>query len=678
MPVPSDTKNEDRAPETDEDQLAADIAAEFAEVADDTAEPTSPETAWCQVWDPISSSYYYYNYVTQVSQFEIPAELQVARENNIESEDHGSQREGGKAAVIGLLASSLKSYPPELRAVLRIQGTFRSKQARRAVRKVRAQQHVEKKDVSASAVSHWHKLQDPASGADYFYHDVTQEVSWTLPEGETLAGEGDDLYTTDSRDLGSAASQETDLESVQENVAGEWIELFDPATGRNYYFNSKTQASQWDKPASFHKFSLEDIGQKLMPPEVRAAVLVQNTWRAKVARRVLRKQRGLKLGAASPKEGNDIGSSPWQVLTDPQTGFDYFYNTETQEVTWDAPQDIAKALSSTSWTWVELIDPANGETEAESEMEEDTEGEARAAGLSEEAAQRLRMAEVSSVINKQRFNVLQKLSEAAVGAGTILEERKSKSIKQSVRVAELAAEEAETLLEKVASASTTSAKEEELPEAVKAVVFCEAQQMLATKAIFALHCALLEKSLAKLAEIGRLIKDNELATSRTLAMQEDRVTEAVELAQLRTKHVQIFSHRNSVSEAVLQERWTKVRRSGRSRLVVYTTRYYSRRISKLEAEEYEEAFAKTLAAARENAEGFDSELGFIVDKIEGSSPWWPTYKAAMSATLDVWTQVVIVCTGFGGRYCTALGVSGGIIAVRANAVGAFAITGWTW
>lgn len=1118
----------------------------------DPAEQQEAE-AWCQVWDPISSAYYYYNSVTHVSQFELPEIFRRATSSN-EAEDDSDEeakdaaKNVGRASVIGLLASNFKSYPPELRAVLRIQSTYRRKQARRAVRAARAKNAVSQSTNKGSKDGAWLVFNDPATGADYFYNQETQEVSWTLPLGESLASvheptatsshagcdelasDSDDKKGNEDKENGNEKDRKGKLEDstktdtqpnedgvkrVKENsnlldttqnavsepgtediginnIGNEWMELLDPSSGNYYYYNVRTQESTWEKPKTFTKFDLRSIGDKLISPEVRAAVLVQNTWRGKVARREVRKQRG-KTKRSGLSQNLD---SPWQRLNDPQSGYDYYYNSETQEVCWEQPKEFQevnkesgankettlettqeesteddsptflnarspderedrqadplpssietmkdeekdltkedqnisprsagkedasdqatntkdlnkvresdqlgslRSLStgktakssmtasansepreSRKWTWVELYDPAtrrsyfynqkthvsswavpqdepkeeigtvakgfdhrlsdeliavmriqiqfrariartrvrqyrairhqgnsdrlwvevldnltgqpyffntktlevswdppsrnssrklsgvtlNDKSQAtledanqsqknelepenetisekaqelatleekervytngkaskveskegseinqqnelnESSLDEPASVDSKASqdhipslkntydakalnvvggsshesdivavtdnekgnfeqngvessvakdalsatkengfqsgrtedtklarlspvshlkddpdglnmqtsvlqnkdtialhiksepstlpqsgtstprsksspapnkshfetertecsilttassghiseaededdqpehfeGVSNEVKERMRLIEVSSVLNTKRFTRLMTLTELARKAGVELEGRKAKSLKQSVRVAELAAEEATQAIEELSKTKNGPEKLEAVSKALKAVVFCEAQQMLAAKATFGLHCLLLEKGTNSFRTIVEKLESANITTSRKVLRLQQSLDAELELARIRIKHVQVFSHRSSVSEASLEARWQAMQSKLISR-VAYRSRYYVKQILKIEEADYEKAFARTMQAAQDNGGSFRSELGFVVDRIEGQSPWWPTYEMAMFATVDTWQKV---------------------------------------
>ena len=69
-----------------------------------------------------------------------------------------------------------------------------------------------------------------------------------------------------------------------------------------------------------------------MSKELKAALCIQNAYRAKQARRVLRKKQGLH------DAKNAING--WVTEHDKASGYDYYVNIETGEVTWDKPAEV--------------------------------------------------------------------------------------------------------------------------------------------------------------------------------------------------------------------------------------------------------------------------------------------------------------------------------------------------
>ena len=69
--------------------------------------------------------------------------------------------------------------------------------------------------------------------------------------------------------------------------------MYDPNSVAYYYFNNYTNECMWDKPLDYVEPKKGAHHLAGMNPELKAALLIQNAYRAKQARRVLQKT-GLK------------------------------------------------------------------------------------------------------------------------------------------------------------------------------------------------------------------------------------------------------------------------------------------------------------------------------------------------------------------------------------------------
>ena len=104
-------------------------------------------------------------------------------------------------------------------------------------------------------------------------------------------------------------AEELDLANLPE-----WMDVWDSAQSTFYYYNQFTGDITWDKPPGFKRPDHSKL-KALMKPELRAALCIQGIWRAKLARRDVRAQRG----ANSAVEGE-----VWQAVPDPASGLDYY------------------------------------------------------------------------------------------------------------------------------------------------------------------------------------------------------------------------------------------------------------------------------------------------------------------------------------------------------------------
>ena len=280
---------------------------------------------WSEVLDPQSGEYYYYNSETGESSWEKPRELMTEEEKNADDDkavlpewleiwDSGQSTfyyynqfdgtvtwdkpENFKRPNYASMKALMK---PEVRAAVLVQNAWRKKLARRDVRAQRGKMN--------DSDELWQTINDPATGADYYYNSETGDVQWEKP-----------------RELMTEEEKNADDDKA---VLPEWLEIWDSGQSTFYYYNQFDGTVTWDKPENFKRPNYANM-KALMKPEVRAAVLVQNAWRKKLARRDVRAQRG---------KMND-SDELWQAINDPATGLDYYYNSETGDVQWEKPREL--------------------------------------------------------------------------------------------------------------------------------------------------------------------------------------------------------------------------------------------------------------------------------------------------------------------------------------------------
>jgi len=91
------------------------------------------------------------------------------------------------------------------------------------------------------------------------------------------------------------------------DVVGDWQEFYDENSGRNYYANLVTRETKWEMPEAF-RLAREAAEKGRRPP-------------------------------AGPPQNDEDGDDVWEMYFDEDTGRNYWYNTDTQETTWDNPAD---------------------------------------------------------------------------------------------------------------------------------------------------------------------------------------------------------------------------------------------------------------------------------------------------------------------------------------------------
>jgi len=90
------------------------------------------------------------------------------------------------------------------------------------------------------------------------------------------------------------------------DTVGDWQEFFDSSSGRHYYANLVTRETVWDMPEEFRR-------QRDREQRKSAHNIVSNV--------------------------QDDEDGEWEMYFDEDTGRNYWYNTETQETTWENPEE---------------------------------------------------------------------------------------------------------------------------------------------------------------------------------------------------------------------------------------------------------------------------------------------------------------------------------------------------
>lgn len=115
-----------------------------------------------------------------------------------------------------------------------------------------------------------------------------------------------------------------------------WIAKTDPNSGKTYYINKETRATQWSKPDDF-------VDDSTALSDAKPAV-----------------------DSVKPSASPALPLSQWSERVDPTSGKTYYVNRETKQTTWQRPPelDVASVVSPASSTsdsqWVAKTDPASG------------------------------------------------------------------------------------------------------------------------------------------------------------------------------------------------------------------------------------------------------------------------------------------------------------------------------
>eukprot|EP01031_Cornospumella_fuschlensis_P029760 gene29760-35935_t len=137
-------------------------------------------------------------------------------------------------------------------------------------------------------ITSWREVVDESSGATYYYNEATGDTSWEKPEGFV------------EQAVESAA--QNDSAAVPEHTESEWEEVYDESYGKSYYVNKLTGETSWEKPVDFIAASSHaEANPAVAPP------------------------------------GGTNNESEWMEQLDETSGKVYYYNTLTNEVSWEKP-----------------------------------------------------------------------------------------------------------------------------------------------------------------------------------------------------------------------------------------------------------------------------------------------------------------------------------------------------
>eukprot|EP00948_MAST-09A_sp_MAST-9A-sp1_P003634 g3634.t1 len=348
---------------------------------------------WIESYDPDSGHYYYYNTITQESQWEKPIDFygggsceDMTAALKLQSLFRGHKIRGEVEEKKKLLAMEvgkrnkwIKQYDPasghyyyyntetfvsqweepedffpggsdaQCTAVLKIQCTWRAKVARR-----RAREKAGEDSAMADALteklfkksSKWIEGYDPASGLNYYYNTETEESQWEKPHDFVAGGQDDTMNAASkiqSLFRGNKARKDVEdkMEKYKDQIAeleakNKWIKAYDPGTGYYYYYNSETGNSQWEVPPDFIEGGVNEM--------MKAALKIQCNFRARQARRKVdaakrekAKALGISVDDGTVAAEGKADSGNWMELFDSSSNAYYYYNTDTGDYQWEKP-----------------------------------------------------------------------------------------------------------------------------------------------------------------------------------------------------------------------------------------------------------------------------------------------------------------------------------------------------
>eukprot|EP00526_Cylindrotheca_closterium_P004161 CAMPEP_0113637722 /NCGR_PEP_ID=MMETSP0017_2-20120614/19755_1 /TAXON_ID=2856 /ORGANISM="Cylindrotheca closterium" /LENGTH=4255 /DNA_ID=CAMNT_0000548783 /DNA_START=113 /DNA_END=12880 /DNA_ORIENTATION=+ /assembly_acc=CAM_ASM_000147 len=312
---------EEVVPEGNEDEaIAAPEAAEpyepvVTEATDNIPEGDDLPSGWIEAVDESSGQTYYYNTVTQETSWDKPTSIPEEDAPDVADEIPGSAIESGTDSVDVVADVSVDTEGEGDEA----EGKLES----------------DNDDLPRD----WIEAVDESSGQTYYYNTATQETSWEKPSSSTpiedaveVADEIQDAVVENvaDADAGQPVTTETEVSETaeqEEDPSSDWVETVDDSTGQVYYFNTVTQETSWEKPFSFSSADKDDdvVGEAHDSPVDEIVG-----------------EDGDEVAETEPVEENeqlekDALPSEWIEAVDEASGETYYYNTVTEETSWEKP-----------------------------------------------------------------------------------------------------------------------------------------------------------------------------------------------------------------------------------------------------------------------------------------------------------------------------------------------------
>jgi len=351
------------------------------EKVESVAEGSTLPEDWVVVVDESSGQTYYYNTVTQETSWEIPpASPDSAIGTNVsaaEPENHPSPEEVPSGDSSGTFPDENGDAADEPE-IVESAGPTSTDPA------------TVDEGSPTQLPQDWVELVDESSGQTYYYNTVSQESSWERPAVNPQSDEAADAQVASAEELApeelassghecvppreneviadepekvetEAASEVTIGDEVStEALPQDWIEAVDD-DGRRYYYNTVTQETRWEKPfiASTAENEEDMISESKdeEPPETTHSLGVRNISPADLDTPVVDEPECVETDARSVDGGESSPMGPlpgdWVEVSDEASGQVYYYNTVTQETSWERPQPSTSDVPESTGTEAE-------------------------------------------------------------------------------------------------------------------------------------------------------------------------------------------------------------------------------------------------------------------------------------------------------------------------------------
>jgi hypothetical protein len=206
-------------------------------------------------------------------------------------------------------------------------------------------EQVEQQGSPSSLPDGWTEVLDATTGeVSYYQNNLTNAITFMKP---TTTQETEDNCATEEQTPSPSDENEQQDNSNHENNDAEtkdtlpegWAEIEDPSSGQVFYYNSSTAETSWDIPTS-------DASRS---DEVGAKHLHHQNLESDEGKTLNNKDVVVSEQADSFREGSAESEDlpdQWVESTDPQSGNTYYYNTVTEEVSWDTPRNVSNTSES--------------------------------------------------------------------------------------------------------------------------------------------------------------------------------------------------------------------------------------------------------------------------------------------------------------------------------------------